>query len=77
MDIITLTLALSPVPGLGAAFSLLRFIWSSVQRAEANQQQLIALSQSSAQLLGSLDNEYRTGKLLDQQTAVPLNDLNK
>jgi len=67
---------LAPVPYLAHAVSLLRFIWSSVEQAQASKRQLQALSASIAQLLCTLDNEYRTRRLLQAQTSTPLTDLN-
>ncbi|KIM73991.1 hypothetical protein PILCRDRAFT_715514, partial [Piloderma croceum F 1598] len=57
------------------AFSILRFIWSSIQQAQASKGQLEALAQSIAQLLKALDEEYSTGRLLQVKTSTPLADL--
>ena len=75
MDIIHCCLSLAPVPYLAAAFGALSFIWTSVERAQASKKQLEALSQSIAQLLETLDGEYRSGQLLEAKTAAPLTDL--
>src|ERR1700676_828602 len=75
MDIIHQCLSLAPVPYLSAAFSALRLIWSSVQQVQASKGQLEALAQSIAQLLQTLDDEYRAGRLLQVKTSVPLADL--
>ena len=75
MDIVHSCLSLAPVPYLVTAFDALSFIWTSVQQAQASKRQLEALSQSIAQLLHSLDGEYRSGRLLDVKTAAPLTDL--
>ncbi|KIM77033.1 hypothetical protein PILCRDRAFT_12389 [Piloderma croceum F 1598] len=77
MDVVHLCLSLTPVPGLGPAFSALRFIWSSIERANASKCQLEALAQSIAQLLKALDGEYRNGRLLQARTSTPLADLHK
>jgi hypothetical protein len=75
MDIIHQCLSLAPVPYLVPAFSLLRNIWSSVEQAQASKRQLGALAQSIAQLLQTLDGQYRAWQLLQVQTLEPLTDL--
>ena len=44
MDIVQQRLSLAPVPYLELAFSVFRFIWSSVEQAQASKQQLRALA---------------------------------
>ena len=75
MDIIHHCLSLAPLPYLSPAFSALRFIWSSVQQAQASKRQLEALTQSIAQLLQTLDAQYRAGRILQATTSKPLDDL--
>jgi hypothetical protein len=75
MDIIQQCLSLAPVPYLATAFSALKFIWSSIQTAEASKRQLQALTQSIAQLLQTLEKEYRAGRLLKVKTSTPLVNL--
>jgi hypothetical protein len=59
MDTLQQCLSLAPVPYLAPAFSALRFIWTSVQHAQASKRQLVALAQSIAQLLQMLDRVFR------------------
>jgi hypothetical protein len=75
MDIIQQCLSLAPVPYLAPAFSALRFICYSVEQAQASKWQLKALAQTIAQLLQTLDREYRAGRLLQVRTSGPLADL--
>src|ERR1700734_572290 len=75
MDIIQHCLSLAPLPYLAPAFSALRFIWSSVERAQASKRQLEALTKLIAQLLKALDSEYRARRLLQATTSMPLDDL--
>src|SRR5882762_2265916 len=75
MDIIHQCLSMVPVPYLTPAFAALRFIWSSVEQARASRQQLQALAQSIAQLLQTLHDQYRSGRLLEAKTSRPLADL--
>jgi len=77
MDIIHQCLSLAPVPYLAHAFSFLRFICSSVEQAQASKQQLQALSQMIAQLLWTLNKEYRSGQLLHAKTANAIDDLER
>ena len=76
MNVIQHCLSLAPLPYLSPAFSALRFIYSSIQQAQASKRQLQALSESIAQLLCTLDNEYRARRLRQAQTSTPLTDLN-
>jgi hypothetical protein len=75
MNIIQQCLSLAPVPYLAPAFSALRFICSSVEQAQASKLQLKALAQTIAQLLQTLDREYRARRLLQVRTSGPLADL--
>jgi hypothetical protein len=75
MDIVHQCLSLVPVPYLAHAFSALRLIWSSVQQAQASKRQLKILSELIAQLLMTLDGQYRAQRLLQVQTATPLTHL--
>ncbi|KIM87192.1 hypothetical protein PILCRDRAFT_303643 [Piloderma croceum F 1598] len=75
MDIIQQCLSLAPVPYLVPAFSVFRFICSTVEQAQASKQQLQALSQTIAQLLSTLNKEYRAGRLLQTKTSTPVADL--
>jgi hypothetical protein len=77
MDIIHQCLSLAPVPYLGPAFSAFKFIWSSVQQVQASKQQLETLAQSIAQLLQTLNGEYRAGRLLQAGTSSPLTNLRR
>ena len=75
MDTIQQCLSLTSVPCLIPAFSALKFIWSDVEQAQVGKTQLGALAQSIAQLLLTLDGEYRVGRLQDVKTSMVLADL--
>jgi hypothetical protein len=75
MDIIHHCLELTPVPFLAAAFSIFRYIWTSVQQVQASKQQLQCLASLIAELLQTLNNQYRTGRLTDGGTSAQLEDL--
>jgi hypothetical protein len=75
MDIIQQCLSLAPVPYLVLGFSVLKFIRSSVEQAQASKWQLEAPAQTIAQLLLTLKEEYGAGRLLQARTLMPLADL--
>lgn len=75
MDILHQCLSLVPVPYLAPAFAAFRFIWSSVEQAQASKQQLKVLTQSIAQLLQTLNGQYRAQRLLEVQTSKSFTDL--
>jgi hypothetical protein len=77
MDIIQQCLSLAPVPYLAPAFSVLRFIYSSVEQAQASKWQLQALSQTIAQLLLTLNRAYRSRQLLHAKTSTAVDDLGR
>jgi hypothetical protein len=77
MDTIQQCLSLTSVPCLIPAFSALKFIWSDVEQAQVGKTQLEVLAQSIAQLLLTLDGEYRAGRLQQVRTSVPLGDLSR
>jgi hypothetical protein len=69
-------LYLTPVPHLKPAFTSFSLIWSLIQQAKASKEQLETFAQSIAELLYTLDNEYRTKRLLiEQMSEKPLADL--
>ena len=76
MDIVRHCL-LAPVPCLAPTFAALRFIRSSVEQVQASKSQLEALVQLIAQLLQTIDGEYRAGRLLQVRTSVALTELSR
>jgi hypothetical protein len=75
MDTVQQCLSLTSVPCLIPAFSAFKFIWSDVEQAQVGKTQLDALAQSIAQLLLTLDGEYRVGRLQGVKTSMALADL--
>ncbi|KAF7344400.1 Kinase-like protein [Mycena sanguinolenta] len=63
------------VPALGAAFTVLGFVVSSIQALEANKDQLRVLSTSCQQLLTTLNKEFSERRLIPEKCAKPLADL--
>jgi hypothetical protein len=57
-------LGTSPVPGLSAAFTLLRFIVSSVQTLLASRKQLEVLAKAAGQVLATLNSEFKGSRLI-------------
>jgi hypothetical protein len=74
MDTIRQALSISPVPCLASALSTLKFISSSVNQVQGSKSQLEVLVQLIAQLLLTLNGEYRTERLLQVRTSVALSD---
>lgn len=72
-------LALVPaVPCLHTTFTALRYIWSSVQRVQGSKRQLQVLTLRIAQVLHTLDSEFRAGRLAESSALnATLADLNK
>ncbi|KAJ7108319.1 kinase-like domain-containing protein [Mycena epipterygia] len=70
-------LEITPVPGLSAAFTVLKLIVSSVQKVSESKRQLEALATAVAQLLGTLDAELRATRLVESLCSKPLKDLNR
>ncbi|KAJ7496428.1 hypothetical protein FB451DRAFT_1549581 [Mycena latifolia] len=70
-----IVLGLTPVPGLSAAFTLLKFIASSVQDVKQSEKQLEVLATAVAQLLATLDSEFRSSKLVVANCRGPLAEL--
>jgi hypothetical protein len=77
MDIIHQCLSLAPVPYLDFAFSVFRFICTSVEQAQASKQQLHALAQTIAQPLSTLNKEYCAGRLVQADTSTPVAELGR
>ena len=77
-DLIATCLSLFPIPSLHAAFSALRIIWSYVQEAKGCERQLGLLARYVAELLYTLDGEYRAGRLEESTSPdEPLERLQK
>ncbi|KAJ7024029.1 hypothetical protein C8F04DRAFT_166492 [Mycena alexandri] len=73
--ILDVILMVTPVPGLSAAFHLLKLIVSAVQQASKSKARLLVLAQSAAQLLETLNAEFRASRLSQSTCARPLADL--
>lgn len=77
MDIITHCLALAPVPGLAAAFSVLRYLVTSIQQVQVSKQQLLGLATAMAQLMATLNVEFAASRLSPENSAEPLHNLQR
>lgn len=69
-------LGLTPVPGLSAAFHVLKFIVSSVQQVNESKRQLETLAKAVAELLATLNAEFKASRLVESTCARALKDLN-
>ncbi|KAJ7101935.1 hypothetical protein C8R44DRAFT_808907 [Mycena epipterygia] len=65
----------TPVPGLSAAFTVLKFIVSSVQAVRESKEQLKVLALAIAQFLGVLNAEFRGSRLIETDCKQALSDL--
>ena len=79
MDTDTIHKCLSsiPVPCLQPAFSAFKSIWSDVKQAQVGKEELEALALNVAQLLQTLDAEYRERRLLEAGTMASLANLSR
>lgn len=77
MDLIENIGSLTPLPHLSANFVIFRYIWQTVQQVQGSQEQLRELVRTIAQLLQTLDREYRAARLSEGGTSAPLEDLHK
>ncbi|KAJ7622505.1 kinase-like domain-containing protein [Roridomyces roridus] len=74
-DAVNLFTGITPVPGLHAAFTVFKFIYSSTQAARASQKQLVVLANALAQLLLTLQGEFESQRLTLKSCKQPLRDL--
>lgn len=77
MNAIHQHVSLIPVLHLAPAFTTLKFIQMFVEQVETSKQQLAVLVQLIAQLLQTLDKEYRDGQLMQDETLAGLDDLTR
>ncbi|KAJ7283143.1 hypothetical protein C8J57DRAFT_728497 [Mycena rebaudengoi] len=73
--ILDMILGIAPVPGLSLAFNTLKLIVSAVEQASTCKQRLAVLTQSVAQLLQTLNEEFTASRLVQSACSKPLNDL--
>ncbi|KAJ6595916.1 kinase-like domain-containing protein [Mycena sp. CBHHK59/15] len=73
--VVDVLLGITPVPGLSAAFTLFKFIVSSVQEVQASKTQLEALAKAIGDLLTTLNSEFKASRLVAAACVKPLDDL--
>ncbi|KAK7001568.1 DUF1768 domain-containing protein [Favolaschia claudopus] len=73
--VLDVVLGVTPVPGLSAAFTLLKLIVSSIEKVKQSKQRLVVLAQSAGQLLQTLNTELCIGRLVQSTCQKPLKDL--
>ncbi|KAJ7349820.1 hypothetical protein DFH08DRAFT_125312 [Mycena albidolilacea] len=73
--VLDVILGITPVPGLSAAFNILSHIVSAIEQARKSKQRLAVLAQSAAQLLQTLNTEFRAARLVQSACGKPLKDL--
>ncbi|KAJ7740288.1 kinase-like domain-containing protein [Mycena olivaceomarginata] len=72
-----LALGTTPVPGLSAAFTLLRFIVSSIQTLQASRKQLEGLAKAAGRLLATLNSEFKESRLIVGNLQTLLEDIHR
>ena len=77
MDLIEKICSLPAPPHLSAHVSAFQYIWQTVQQVQGIQEQLRELVHCIAQILQSLDQEHRAARLLENETAVPLEHIDR
>ncbi|KAJ7776901.1 hypothetical protein DFH07DRAFT_32384 [Mycena maculata] len=74
-SVLDVILGITPVPGLSAAFTLLKLIVTSVQKVREGRRQLEVLANSIAHLLEALNAEFSASSLVPSACVRPLQDL--
>lgn len=75
MDLVQTVVSIVPVPYLKDAYSLLDYIYKSVQQVQASKTQLSILAETTARLLMTLNAEYLSGTIFERTTVRPLGEL--
>ncbi|KAJ7636250.1 kinase-like domain-containing protein [Roridomyces roridus] len=75
LDAVNMLTGATPVPGLHAAYTVFKFIYSSVQAVRTSKEQLVVLANAVAQLLGTLQREFEGKRLSPESCQKPLKDL--
>ncbi|KAK7007652.1 kinase-like protein, partial [Favolaschia claudopus] len=73
--VLDVALGITPVPGLSAAFTLLKLIVSAIEKVKQGKQRLIVLAQSAGQLLQTLNTELSLERLVQSTCLKPLEEL--
>ncbi|KAF8177514.1 kinase-like domain-containing protein [Mycena galopus ATCC 62051] len=77
MDFVEIVASLTPVPYLSTAFTLLGYLYDSIEQAQSCKKQLGVLSQVVAGLLKALNERFLTGKPTDSEAGTLLVDLER
>jgi hypothetical protein len=77
MDAVRQCIPLTYAPELAVAFTVFKFICTSVAQVQLSKSQLEALAHSIAQLLQALDGGYRARRLLKDVSSAALADLSR
>lgn len=77
MDVVEDIVSRAPLRHLSDIFTIFKLFWQNVQSVQVNQEQFRVLAYSIAQLLQTLDREYRAGHFGEHKTFVSLEGLRK
>ncbi|KAF8179660.1 kinase-like domain-containing protein [Pholiota molesta] len=74
-DVVSVCLSLAPVPGLHFAFTTLRWVIATTNQVQDSKEQIRNLTESLAQLMFTVNEQYKKGKLLETDTKRALEGL--
>lgn len=77
MDVVEDIVSRVPLRHLSDIFTIFKLFWQNVQSVQVNQEQFRVLAYCIAQLLQTLDQEYRVGHLAEHETFTSLEGLRK
>jgi hypothetical protein len=75
LDILDSILGITPVPGLSSAFTVFKFIVSSIRADQSSKKQLVVLANALGQLLAALHRQFQSSRLIAASCVQPLRDL--
>ena len=74
-DIISVCLSIQPIPGLHFAFTTLTWIVNTTKQVQDSKEQIGTLTLGLAQLMKTVNEQYKQGKLIERDTKAALHSL--
>lgn len=74
-DLISVCLSIQPVPGLHFAFTTLTWIVNTTKQVQDSKEQIGTLTLGLAQLMKTVNEQYKQGKLIERDTKTALHSL--
>lgn len=75
--VISICLSIQPIPGLHFAFNTLQWIVTTARQCQDSKEQIGTLTMALAQLVKTLNDQYRRGKLVEDDTREALKALER